>query len=325
MSRRQIIVSLVVTGILVAYTWFHRLGPAHLALLAVGVACARISDTTRDFLVSLFPLIAFGFVYSFMEVFEPRAAEVVSVEAIYRLEQTLFGWLTPAGGDLGPVDFFREHHYLAVDTAAGLVYATHIPASYAFAIYLWWRHHTSPSPEKRRRLDGYTWGFFAMSLVGLAIQALFPVAPPWYVEQFGFAPPGEPIPGDPAGLARVDAWLGIEYFSTVYAQASYVFGALPSLHVASPVWLALHVCHRVGRPAAWGFAASMAFSAVYLGHHYLVDVLAGAALAVGIYALLAIPTLGGFVLRLHDRLQAWLFGKPNGEQAVHADPVRRGE
>ena len=38
-----------------------------------------------------------------------------------------------------------------------------------------------------------------------------------------------------AALERVDALLGIHYFARFYAKSQYVFGALPSLHVAD-VW-----------------------------------------------------------------------------------------
>ncbi|MFB6352076.1 MAG: phosphatase PAP2 family protein, partial [Bradymonadaceae bacterium] len=252
MAWRQIGTYLGLIGLLVAYGRIHTFGPEHAAMLGLMVTLGTISQGTRDFLISVAPMIIFGWVYSFMHVFRERAADVVSVESIYRLEQTLFGWMTPEPGDLGPVDFFRDHHHLVFDALGGVLYATHMPAVIAFGIYLWWLHYRPPSDGARRRLDRLMWGFLFMSVIGLAIQALFPVASPWYPEKYGFAPPHRPIPGDPAALARVDAALGFDYFEGVYSQASYIFGAFPSLHVASPVWSALNVRHRMGRVAAWG-------------------------------------------------------------------------
>ena len=66
-----------------------------------------------------------------------------------------------------------------------------------------------------------------------------------------------------------------------------VFGAVPSLHVA---YATLVVCvvwsqARWLRAAALGFALSIAFAAVYLRHHYIIDVVAGVLLALLVHGL----------------------------------------
>jgi hypothetical protein len=296
------------------YGVFNPLRVEHVAMLAIGIGLAGLSRTTRDLVVSFLPMLIFVWVYDLMRLFRERAWDAVVVEDVYRLEQTLFGWLTPRTGDLGPVDWFRDHHHVVLDCLGGLWYSAHMPAIVLFGAYLWWRTRRDETDGRaRRRLDRFLWGFLAMSVVGLVVQAWCPVAPPWYVEQFGFAPPGEPIEGDPAALARVDALLGIDYFASIYGQSAYVFGALPSLHVATPVWLALHVRHRIGRPLAWGFAAAMAFFAVYLTHHYVVDVLAGVVLALVVYLPMAWTSAARWPVRLRRRLHVALFDRlPNG-------------
>ena len=296
-------------GAVLLYGTVHSLSGTHVAMLAAVVSLAAVSRTTRDLVVSLLPIVLFLWIYDLMVIFQERAWHVVVVEPVYRLEQTLFGWMTAQPGDLGPVDWFRDHHHIVLDGLGGLWYLTHVPAIILFALYLWGRSRgeSTEEPSTRRRLDRLLWGFFAMSIVGLALQAWCPVAPPWYVEQFGFAPPGHPIEADPAGLARVDAQLGVAYFETIYSENAYIFGAIPSLHVASPVWLTLHVRHPVGRPLAWGFALAMAFFGVYLGHHYIVDVIAGAALAGAVYLPLAHTSLRHWPPRLRRAIHAALF------------------
>ncbi|MGZ4200772.1 MAG: phosphatase PAP2 family protein, partial [Thermoleophilaceae bacterium] len=62
------------------------------------------------------------------------------------------------------------------------------------------------------------------------------------------------------------------------------FAAMPSLHFATSV-MAAHVLSDVGRvPGAlgWTYAASLGFALVYLGEHYVVDLLAGLGLAEGV-------------------------------------------
>jgi membrane-associated phospholipid phosphatase len=89
------------------------------------------------------------------------------------------------------------------------------------------------------------------------------------------------VVSSPAGLARVDAWLGLPVATTFYSKSANVFGAVPSLHVAYATLVAWVSGSLRGwlRWATIGFAMSMAFSAVYLRHHYVIDVVAGAALA----------------------------------------------
>jgi len=124
-------------------------------------------------------------------------------------------------------------------------------------------------------------GFLVANLIGWAIWFVYPAAPPWYVDQYGTGLPLLDVVSSPAGLARVDAWLGVPIATTFYAQSANVFGAVPSLHVAYAT-LAAWVAAPLGGWVRWAtisFAISMAFSAVYLRHHYVLDVVAGGALA----------------------------------------------
>jgi inositol phosphorylceramide synthase catalytic subunit len=88
-------------------------------------------------------------------------------------------------------------------------------------------------------------------------------------------------------LARVDAMLGIPYFHGMYARASDVFGAMPSLHCAYALIVLLEgwpVFRFPLRLASIVFYAGMCFSAVYLDHHWVLDTIAGSAYCVAIVA-----------------------------------------
>ncbi len=60
--------------------------------------------------------------------------------------------------------------------------------------------------------------------------------------------------------------------------------AMPSLHFATSVMAALLLAEASPVAGALGFsyAATLGFALVYLGEHYVVDLLAGAALAVAV-------------------------------------------
>jgi membrane-associated phospholipid phosphatase len=105
----------------------------------------------------------------------------------------------------------------------------------------------------------------------------FPAAPPWYVQQYGFDLHFN-TPGNTAGLARFDDFFGIQMFHGLYAKSSNVFAAMPSLHSAYPVVvLYFGLKNKLGLINIF-FALFMLgtwFSAVYSGHHYVLDVLGG--------------------------------------------------
>jgi membrane-associated phospholipid phosphatase len=60
--------------------------------------------------------------------------------------------------------------------------------------------------------------------------------------------------------------------------------AMPSLHFATSV-MSAHVLSDVGRAegtVAWVYAGTLGFALVYLGEHYVIDLLAGLALVEGL-------------------------------------------
>jgi membrane-associated phospholipid phosphatase len=81
---------------------------------------------------------------------------------------------------------------------------------------------------------------------------------------------------------------GIPCFDRFYGQASEGFGALPSMHCAYPMLLMLFAWEMRCKSltvALLAYQILMAFSAVYLQHHYVTDVIAGILFALLGYAL----------------------------------------
>jgi hypothetical protein len=133
----------------------------------------------------------------------------------------------------------------------------------------------------RPRMRVYLWSFAFANFVAFAVWLVFPVAPPWYVHQYGCAIDIHAAP-NAAGLLRVDAYLGIDYFKTFYSKSSYVFGAMPSMHCAFPMIGLLSAWPYVTwktKPLHLGYVGLMFLASVYLDHHYVVDGIFGFTLA----------------------------------------------
>ncbi|KAF9934452.1 Aureobasidin resistance protein Aur1 [Mortierella alpina] len=127
-----------------------------------------------------------------------------------------------------------------------------------------------------------TFGY--MNLAGVLTQILFPCAPPWYETNYGaFEPATYAMPGSPGGLARVDDILGTNMYKSTFTASPLVFGAFPSLHSACAWQLAFFLVFIFGPrsiPFAVGYVFWIWWATMYLGHHYVVDLVGGAGFAV---------------------------------------------
>lgn len=163
---------------------------------------------------------------------------------------------------------------LVLDLVCGAAYALFIYEYFGFAVYFFFRD--------RARFDAFVWAFFVANLLGAVIYVLLPVAPPWYIIDHGLGPADPRALGSAAGCARFDAFFGIHYFESFYARNPNVFGAMPSLHVSYPLLATFFTWSRGWRwrVPTLAFTLLVSFAAVYLAHHYVLDVLAGYAVAV---------------------------------------------
>ncbi|MEX1142017.1 MAG: phosphatase PAP2 family protein [Thermoleophilaceae bacterium] len=112
--------------------------------------------------------------------------------------------------------------------------------------------------------------------LGLVVYWTVPTAPPWYAAETGRMEPVRRIMVE----CGEQCWKGL--WRPLYSSLEgNPFAAMPSLHFGTSV-MAARLLSEVGRaPGAlgWSYAMALGFGLVYLGEHYLVDLLAGYALA----------------------------------------------
>lgn len=224
------------------------------------------------FLGHLAPIPAAGLIYELLRgLFQYRGT--VHVGDLFELEARLFSVAT-ADGPRALSDVVSRHTSPWLDALAGATYFLFLIEVVAATSFLYFR--------ARPKALQVSVGFLLVNLLGWTIWFVYPAAPPWYVDQYGMGPALLDVVSSPAGLARVDAWLGVPLATAFYSKSANVFGALPSLHVAYATLVAVVAAPLGGwvRGLTIGFALSMAFSAVYLRHHYILDVVTGSVLAV---------------------------------------------
>lgn len=146
------------------------------------------------------------------------------------------------------------------------------PAVVSLILFIWGPPKITPSFA---RSLGY------MNVIGVAIQFFFPCSPPWYERQYGFAPAHYGMPGNPAGLARIDKLFGIDLYTSSFTASPVPFGAFPSLHAGNATLEALFLSGIFPklRPLWIIYTGWLWWATMYLSHHYAVDVIGGALLA----------------------------------------------
>lgn len=189
-----------------------------------------------------------------------------------------FAGLTLDGHSATVHDWLQRHATATLDVLCAIPYGTFIAACVAFGVFAALR-----DAQLARR---FAWGFLALNVIGFVTYHLYPAAPPWYFHAHGCAVDLAAHASEGPNLARVDDWLGVHYFAAMYSRSSAVFGAMPSLHCAYALLIVLDgwaIFSRWMRAAAVAFASLMAFAAIYLDHHWVLDVLAGEVLATCVF------------------------------------------
>lgn len=254
--------------------------PEQFLVAGLVLLLAAWSDGSRRLLSGLLPFLIFGIVYDLTHFTQPLVRHLhVHVEEPYLFDRRFFG-IASAGGVLTPNEWFSLHHWPAADFLAGLAYIVYVywPIGFAAALAL-----TRRDEHGRRLLSRFGWTFLAMNLVGFATYYLYPAAPPWYVADYGLGPADMAARSSPAGAARWDALTGLPYFAGFYGRSADVFGAIPSLHVSYPLLTYLYGLELRKRwldASSFGLFLLVSFAAVYLNHHYVLDVLLGVLYAV---------------------------------------------
>jgi hypothetical protein len=259
--------------------------PEQFGFVALTVALCFWSDTTREFFKGFFSFLVFGTIYDLTHLTEPLVRYLhVHVAEPYHFDKAIFG-ITTAAGRLTPNEFFAIHHWAWVDFITGTAYIIFVYWAVGFALYLAVAGRNRP--ELKKLLLQFGWVFCAVNLVGFATYYVYPAAPPWYAATYGFGPPRFDIAASAAAALRWDELTGLHYFAGFYGRSADIFGAIPSLHVAYPMLVFVYG-RRVGiwalDVANFLFYLLVCFSAVYLQHHYVLDVLIGTAYALTGYA-----------------------------------------
>ncbi len=253
----------------VALVATHRVGLTSEHVILLGLVAAGLVPRLRVLVRDWVPFLFIAVMFEDLGALQPLVAGSVHAAGPAILERRVLGvdaapWLQARlGGLVGAVwwqlPLVGEYlvHFLAPLLAGG---------------WLWWRH--------RSRFEGFVAAYTLVMALGFAGYLLYPEMPPWLAAQHGLVPP--------VGRVVVSVLDHLGGVGALYSGADpFPNGAMPSLHVAVPMVIALTMMagqrRRISR--IWLlYPLTISFAVVDLGEHYVSDVVAGLALGAACWA-----------------------------------------
>lgn len=262
----------VIAYVAVFVTSLVRVGlPADRVMVAVwavaGVACFNVGRPVRSQLqlvTDWIGVVALLFAYDYSRGAADGLGRPIHVTGPRDLDRLLF-----FGAD--PNVWMQRQLYRPTvqwyDALASIIYMTHFVVPIAIAMILW----TRARPEWLRWMRR----FGTLLAIGVVTYVIYPAAPPWYASR----------EGEMGEIHRLSGrgWraMGFDVVSNVLQRGQEIsnpFAAIPSLHAAFAL---LAVAFFLRGRRRWVqalmllFPLSMAWTLVYAGEHYVIDILAG--------------------------------------------------
>jgi membrane-associated phospholipid phosphatase len=235
-----------------------------LLVASIGRPVRRAVQIVVDWL----PFAVLVFVYDYTQSIAQYLGIPVMVRPVVAVERAIFGGTVP--------NVWLQQHLLNTtgthiawwELGVSVVYASHFILPYVFAGYLWWR--------SRVLWKQWILRFMTLSVTACATFALLPTAPPWYAGEQGVI--GAVTRPAGRGWARIGFYAAPQLLTWGRERAN-PFAAVPSLHAGYAFLFALFLHRVIGRGRLrlllFAYPLAMAFSLVYAGEHYVVDIVLG--------------------------------------------------
>eukprot|EP00871_Galdieria_phlegrea_P000344 jgi/Galph1/130/GphlegSOOS_G4854.1 len=233
-----------------------------------------VTNLSIEIAITMLPLIIWFSVFSLYPLLSLEWRPAINTTLLPKLEGLLHF----------PYRWFATRSSQAADFIAAIPYTIHAILPGMFFLYLLFM-------EGKKAAFCFFVSLGVMNTVAVLTQILFPVAPPWYFELNAFARAEHWMKGNPgAALSRVDRLFGIVFYRETYTTQNRIpFGSFPSLHAAWPSLVAFCFPCRgshLFKVLAVCYVGLIYWAAMYLQHHYVIDLVGGTLYAYVTYRLI---------------------------------------
>ena len=255
-----------------AYMIWHRAWFAPDQFFAFAIIGTLFIGRIKQFLADWIPVLLFLFGYEYLRGIVPYLTKNVHIFPMINADKFIFGSLPTIElqSKLFNILSIRWYDYMAVT-----LYISHfvIPMVVAFVFWLY----------DRKLFRDYTTAFLILSYMAFFTYIIYPAMPPWMASNLGHIPP----------LAKIMDQVLASFSHPISVPSIYRFfganlvAAVPSLHAAYPwiIFLFLAKKLKYWSILAMPYVLGVWFAVVYLGEHYVIDVVIGVLYATASYYL----------------------------------------
>jgi len=245
------------------YMLWHRAWFSPDQFFALAIIAVILIGRTKQFLWDWIPVLLLLFGYEYLRGLVPQLSQNPHIWPMIIGDRLLFGFL--------PTIKLQDMLYNAnsiqwYDYVSVVLYISHfvIPMVIAFAFWLY----------DRKIFKEFTTAFIVLSYLAFFTFIIFPAMPPWMASNMGYIPP----------LQKIMDQVMASFSHPISVPTIYQFfganlvAAMPSLHAAYPLLIFLFILRKIGPIGilTFPYVGGVWFAVVYLGEHYVVDVIAGA-------------------------------------------------
>jgi membrane-associated phospholipid phosphatase len=224
----------------------------------------------KKFFFNFAPLVLLLFSYESLRGLAPYLNHKVHYMEMIDFDRWIGGGTIPTAH----LQHWLYHGYLQwYDFYFYFLYMGHFLFPVLLAVYIWMRHG--------RQFLRFMVSLVTLSYLGFLTYVLFPAAPPWLASDKHLIPAIH-------GISSQIWWaMGVHNYWAIYHQVNpNQVAAMPSLHSAYPTLFLLFIYRIKGWKWALPFSIyplSIWFGVIYMGEHYLIDVLVGILYAIVVY------------------------------------------
>lgn len=230
-----------------------------LVLLIGSVFLHRALKFLHDFLPFILIIVGYDYIRGFVDQINQNIHYVEPIN--------ITKWLF--NGHIPTIELQSQFYTPGVlhwyDMAATLLYLLHFAVPLAFAYFIW--------TYNKRYFKEFSLGFAILSYGAVLTYLIYPTAPPWLAALHGNIPPVTKIFN-----VALEEFPDVLHLPSIYqAIDANLVAAVPSMHASYPFLVFLYAA----RYFKWWsvlilpYAVLMCITIIYLGEHYLIDIVVG--------------------------------------------------
>ncbi|MBU0707007.1 phosphatase PAP2 family protein [Patescibacteria group bacterium] len=240
---------------------FGRLSFSYDSVLVILLGLILFIKRSKQFVVDWSPFLIIVLAYGMMRGLADNLASRVHITDIISWERWLFGSIPTLEFQawLHPSDILHWYDYMF-----GAFYTSFyiFPLIVAFVLWL----------KRRDYFKFFMYGILFLTMMGYLTYIIFPAMPPWLASQEGHLPEVTKILDEATNKA-----VGIDIPVVYDFLGANLIAAMPSIHAAWPWYTLLCLVFFYKKKGLWFVIMPLViwFGVVYLGEHYIIDVIAG--------------------------------------------------